>query len=80
MSSKIGMLWFDNDGKSTLEARIQRAIDYYHKKYGRMVGEIHVHPMDLSKEKNLCGVLVKPDEHILPFHFFVIPATVQEGR
>jgi hypothetical protein len=30
----IGMLWYDNDPKATLETKIQRAVDYYRKKYG----------------------------------------------
>lgn len=30
-----GMLWFDNDPKSTLLDKLDRAADYYEKKYGR---------------------------------------------
>ncbi len=38
------MLWFDNDTKSSLEARIQRAVSYYRAKYGRQPTLCYLHP------------------------------------
>jgi len=35
MQMSTGMLWFDNDPKLDLPAKIQRAIEYYQKKYGQ---------------------------------------------
>lgn len=29
----IGMLWYDNEPKVTLQKRIERAVDYYRRKY-----------------------------------------------
>jgi hypothetical protein len=29
----IGMLWFDNTPNVSLKTRIEKAVDYYHKKY-----------------------------------------------
>jgi len=40
----IGMLWFDNDSKSDLAAKIERAAIYYQKKYGKPPNLCFVHP------------------------------------
>jgi hypothetical protein len=31
-----GMLWFDNDPRTTLSVKIQKAMEYYSKKFGRV--------------------------------------------
>jgi hypothetical protein len=43
-SGKIGMLWFDNDPKTDLQSKIQRAAEYYFKKYGSVPDRCFVHP------------------------------------
>lgn len=40
----IGMLWFDNDTKASLEVKIERAASYYRTKYGRTPTLCFVHP------------------------------------
>ena len=40
----VGMLWFDNDPKVDLEAKIERAADYYRSKYGKKPTLCFVHP------------------------------------
>ena len=40
----VGMLWFDNDGKATLDAKIERAAVYYRSKYGKKPTLCFVHP------------------------------------
>ena len=32
---ETGMLWYDNDPKTTLTDKVARAVEYYRKKYGR---------------------------------------------
>ncbi len=39
-----GMLWFDNDPKTALTAKIERAVDYYRHKYGRDPNLCLIHP------------------------------------
>ncbi len=43
-----GMLWFDNDPKTTLSVKIQKAMDYYSKKFGRIPDICLVHPSMLD--------------------------------
>lgn len=44
----IGMLWFDNDPKATLDAKIDRAARYYHEKYGKTPTLCFVNPKMLA--------------------------------
>ncbi len=40
----IGMLWFDNDPKTDIAAKIQRAAAYYRQKYGQTPDICFIHP------------------------------------
>lgn len=44
----VGMLWFDNDLKAELAAKVERAASYYLKKYGVAPTICFVHPSMLS--------------------------------
>lgn len=72
-----GMLWFDNDPKTTLELKIQRAADYYRQKYGCAPDLCFVNPGWLAKtypEPEACHVgkvLIRPFRSIMPGHFWI---------
>lgn len=77
-----GMLWFDNDPKTALTAKIERAVSYYHKKYGRKPNLCLIHPEALDKElpktgkaagsaKNASGVKIRPYRPVLPGHLWI---------
>ena len=40
----LGMLWFDNDPKAALDAKVERAAAYYRHKYGKTPTLCFVHP------------------------------------
>jgi hypothetical protein len=44
LNMNTGMLWFDNDPKTALTAKIERAADYYRHKYGRDPNLCLIHP------------------------------------
>ena len=44
----IGMLWFDNDPKTDLNGKIERAAAYYRSKYGQSPNLCFVHPSMLA--------------------------------
>ena len=46
-----GMLWFDNDPATTLSIKIQKAADYYRKKFGRVPDLCLVNPSMLEKDQ-----------------------------
>ena len=67
-----GMLWFDNDSKTTLSAKIERAVAYYQKKYGRKPNLCLINPKALSGEKpDSAKVTIRPYRPVLPGHLWI---------
>lgn len=72
----IGMLWFDNDPKSTLEVKIEQAAKYYLNKYTRTPTLCYVNPSMLTQEQAteklvLAGLEIKSSQSVLPNHFWI---------
>lgn len=68
-----GMLWFDNS-QTTLNVKIQKAVDYYHRKYGRIPDLCLVHPSMLEKgqaQVELSKLTVRPYRPVLPGHIWI---------
>ena len=71
-----GMLWFDNS-QTALTVKIQKAVDYYHKKYGRSPDLCLVHPSMLEAgERNqrqieINKLTVRPYRPVLPGHIWI---------
>jgi hypothetical protein len=71
-----GMLWFDNS-QTALNIKIQKAMDYYCKKYGRMPDLCLVHPSmlpaDPAQKTDLAKlpIDVRPYRPVLPGHIWV---------
>ena len=69
---RTGMLWFDNDPKTDLPAKVIRAAAYYQKKYGCSPNLCFVHPSMLSVEpKRADGIELRPSRQVLPNHFWL---------
>ena len=69
-----GMLWFDNSS-AALSVKIQKAVDYYNKKYGHQPDLCLVHPSligDADKEPlQALKVAVRPYRPVLPGHIWI---------
>jgi hypothetical protein len=71
-----GMLWFDNS-QTALNIKIQKAVEYYHKKYGRTPDLCLVHPSMLeAQEKNqrtveINKLTVRSYRPVLPGHIWI---------
>ena len=68
-----GMLWFDNDPKTTLADKIERAVSYYRHKYGREPNTCLIHPSMLPVEDNAknYSVVVRSYRSVLPGHLWI---------
>ena len=72
-----GMLWYDNDPKKTLDAKVLQAADYYRHKYGRTPDLCLVNPGSFNKtaqpgEPLLAGrIQIKPLRSIMPGHLWI---------
>jgi hypothetical protein len=68
-----GMLWFDNS-QTALAIKIQKAVDYYHKKYGRIPDLVLVHPSMLEANQRsltVAQLTVRPYRPVLPGHIWI---------
>jgi hypothetical protein len=73
---KIGMLWFDNDQKHTLDQKIQGAATYYATKYGAQPNLCYVHPSLMptvpeGTEYKAGGVEVRGTRSVMPNHLWI---------
>ena len=68
----IGMLWFDNDAKTDLAGKIQRAKSYYQQKYGQTPNLCFVHPSMLpTSPPPEAGMELRTTRSVLPNHFWL---------
>ena len=68
----IGLLWFDNDPQTALKIKVERAADYYRRKYGRIPDLCMVHPSMLAEKEGMTGkVAVQTNRAILPGHLWI---------
>ena len=67
-----GMLWFDNDPKTDLTHKVNRAAMYYRKKYGEIPDICFVNP-DMVTDKKMDGgeVVIETNPAILPHHIWI---------
>ncbi len=70
---KTGMLWFDNDTKTDLLAKIARAAEYYQHKYGQRPDLCYVHPSMLGQVSTgrTAGMEIRPTRQVLPNHLWL---------
>jgi hypothetical protein len=67
-----GMLWFDNDPKTKLSAKIERAVDYYRQKYGRDPNLCLLHPSMVDKEPtDTVKIAIRAYPPVLPGHLWI---------
>lgn len=73
----VGMLWFDNDTRTALNAKVERAADYYRQKYGLVPDLCLVHPSMLTEprpeivEGGAGKVALRTNRAILPGHLWI---------
>jgi hypothetical protein len=68
-----GMLWFDNEKKTTFSSKVDQAAKYYRKKYGHPADICYVHPQMVSgeTESQSTKLEVKVSSSILLHHFWL---------
>lgn len=69
-----GMLWFNNDSTMSLSEKVQQAVDYYVKKYGKQPDLCLVHPSMMDKNQRQLEInklTIRPYRPILPGHIWI---------
>ena len=69
---EIGMLWFDDDAKRTLQEKVSRAVEHYRTKYGAAPNVCFVNPAMIPGGPALAGgVQMRPAKSVMPNHFWL---------
>jgi hypothetical protein len=70
----IGMLWYDDDSRRTLNDKVARAVEHYRTKYGAQPTVCFVNPT-LLKEKDApdlaAGLLLRASRQVMLNHFWI---------
>lgn len=67
-----GMLWFDNDPKTNLLSKIERATRYYQEKYGITPNVCYLHPSMIKTEPMKTNLIdIRPNQLVLPNHLWI---------
>ena len=67
-----GMLWFDNTPNVSLKNRIEKAADYYRRKYRREPNLCLIPPGMMENDQPNIGTLsVRPYRPVLPGHLWI---------
>jgi hypothetical protein len=70
----IGMLWFDNDPATALKTKIEKAANYYRKKYGREPNLCLMHPSMFeagAQRPELNSMTIRAYRPVLPGHLWI---------
>lgn len=68
----FGMMWFDNDPKTTLITKIERAADYYRSKYGHTPNICMVNPKSMPEILPETGnISLRAQRMVLPGHLWI---------
>ena len=70
----IGMLWYDDDPKRTLDDKIKRAAAFYQEKYNLTAVECYVNPAalkDLGQPYHVGAILGLPRRETMLNHFWL---------
>ena len=68
---EFGLLWYDNDPKTALTSKIERAVARYRAKMGEIPNICYVHQAALEREMEWQGVRVLGLPNIPPNHFWI---------
>ena len=68
---QIGLLWYDDDPRKTLDAKIEQAAARYHEKYGETPDACYVNPAAVAAEGKRNGLRVVPARSIRPGYLWI---------
>lgn len=74
---QTGLMWFDNDPRTALAVKIEKASDYYKRKFGRLPDLCLVNPSMLGDspvemiEQRGRRITVRPYRPVLPGHLWI---------
>lgn len=69
---QVGLLWFDDDKKRTLEEKVQRAVAHYFQKFGQRPSVCYLNPGTMNGgPQAVSGVQLCTAKNVLLHHFWI---------
>ncbi len=65
------LIWFDNDRKRPLHAKVQAAVERYEKRFGSAPELVLLNPMQAGAEETIAGISVRTTALVSRDHFYV---------
>lgn len=66
-----GLLWYDDDPKHDLAAKIRAAKHAYQARHRHAANTCYVHPSALPRTRVIAGIRVVPKHNVLRHHFWI---------
>jgi hypothetical protein len=68
---QIGLMWYDDDPRKTLDVKIEQAAARYHEKFGQAPNACYVNPAALAAEGKRNGLRLVPARSIRPGYLWI---------
>ncbi len=69
---QVGLLWFDDEKKKTLEEKVQRAVTHYLQKFGQRPSVCYLNPVTMNGgPEAVSGVQLRTAKNVLMHHFWI---------
>jgi hypothetical protein len=65
------LVWYDNDRKRPLRAKIEAAAERYQERFGAAPELVLLNPMQAGEEAEIAGIPVRTTPLVLPNHLYI---------
>ncbi len=72
------LVWYDNDRKRSLTAKVTAAAERYRERFGAAPALVLINPAQAGEQEEIAGIPVRPTPLVLPNHLYIGAADVGE--
>lgn len=65
------LIWFDNDRKRPLRAKVEAAAERYQERFGAAPELVLLNPAQAGEQEQIAGIPVRPTPFVSPNHLYI---------
>ncbi len=65
------LIWFDNDRKRPLRAKVEAAAERYQERFGVAPELVLLNPAQAGEQEQIAGIPVRPTAFVSPNHLYI---------
>ncbi|MGI8689800.1 MAG: hypothetical protein ACR2M3_14590 [Thermomicrobiales bacterium] len=65
------LIWFDNDRKRPLRAKVEAAAERYRERFGVVPELVLLNPAQAGEQEQIAGIPVRPTPLVSPNHLYI---------